>query len=441
MHILSVNVGKSRTVSIGGRDVATAIYKTPVSGAHRVEGSGLIGDERVDKRPLGDSHHAVYAYPHEHYGYFEKQLGRYDFELGQFGENLTVVGLPETAARIGDLLRCGSALLQVAHPRIPCKKLDHRMGSAFARAFLESRRVGYYLRVREPGWLRAGDPIVLLDRDEASPTVDTFVRVSQFDYWNPDELEALLTARDLPPGWREVLMDKLARAQSAAGWFGMRELVVTRRRAHSDGWIGLCLACGQGKPLPPFVGGQQLTLAFRPPELGARTLRQALPAERSPLDDGQYAISLWPDAEPDSLVHALAKTATPGTRLRAEAARGGLNPQTDNPHADTDVLCVCEPCGSQTLIGLIQDWAVSTERLPLQLLCVGGPLPEVAQLALARLARAPTVETVASLTHGTPHARPTTRIYISGRRAFVEQVREHTRALGWTRDRCETQVL
>src|SRR5512139_965732 len=157
MHILSVNVAAIRTLTIKQRTVQTGLYKVPMTGAVRVTRLGLQDDVLIEPRPMGPEHHAVYAYPHEHYAYWQHELGREPFPLGQFGENLTVTGLLEEEVRIGDIFRFGSAVLQVAQPRIPCAKLDDRMGMRFARMFLASRKVGYYLRVLQEGSVAQGD--------------------------------------------------------------------------------------------------------------------------------------------------------------------------------------------------------------------------------------------------------------------------------------------
>ena len=97
--------------------------------------------------------------------------------MGQFGENLTVEGMPETEVHIDDVYRVGAAVLQVSQPRSPCFKLALKMElPRFPRAFLASGRTGFYLRVIEEGEIGAGDAITLLERDPRSLTVEQTVR-------------------------------------------------------------------------------------------------------------------------------------------------------------------------------------------------------------------------------------------------------------------------
>lgn len=263
MRILSVNVGDSRPVTVKKRTIQSGIYKVPVSGPVNVSRLGLQDDVRIEERKMGLENSAVYAYPHEHYAYWQQVLNREEtFPIGQFGENVTVTGMLEEEVRIGDIFRFGNTVLQVAHPRIPCGKLNARMGLRFAPMFLASCKVGYYMRVLEEGTLSEGDSIELLERDENSPTMEEFVRVTHYEYWDTVALKQLLQARDLMPDWRETIEAKLVRSQAATGWHGVRLLQVVNTRKESDDTISLELKCFRGRDLPSFHGGQQLMIAL-----------------------------------------------------------------------------------------------------------------------------------------------------------------------------------
>ena len=137
-----------------------------------VGATNLDGDGQADLTVHGGVDKAVYAYPLEHYAHWTAALGRDDLAPGRFGENLTTEGLLEDDVLVGDVLRVGSALLEVSQPRVPCFKLAARMGDpAFARPFLRSGRVGFYLRVLEQGELGAGDAIVRERRGEGGLSI------------------------------------------------------------------------------------------------------------------------------------------------------------------------------------------------------------------------------------------------------------------------------
>ena len=298
MYILSVNVGSSREVTIKNRPAQTGIYKMPVTGTVTVTRCGLQDDVRIEKRKMGLEHSAVYAYPFEHYEYWQRELGRDDpFPMGQFGENLTVTGLLEEEVRIGDVFRFGNTILQVAHPRIPCNKLNECMGLRFAPMFLASRKVGYYFRVLSEGTLKADDRIELLERDENSPTIEEFVRISFYEYWDSEALQYLLQARDLMPAWRETIEAKLNRAQTANGWHGLRKFEVVRREQESEDTFSLDLKCAKGRALAPFHGGQQITVVLA--GHSANQQRQPCILCSSPKDLSTYRIIVRHRASPD----------------------------------------------------------------------------------------------------------------------------------------------
>ena len=166
VELLSVNVARPRTVPLRGRTVSTAIFKEPVLFRVRVGRLNVEGDRQADLRVHGGPDQAVYAYDLSGYEHWRRELSR-DLPFGQFGENLTVSGLPETEVSIGDVYRVGGALLQVTRPRVPCAKLAMRMERPdFGKAFLASGRTGFYLRVLEEGEIGAGDPI---ERTAANP--------------------------------------------------------------------------------------------------------------------------------------------------------------------------------------------------------------------------------------------------------------------------------
>ena len=169
--LLSVNVGLPRSVESRGRTVRTGIFKEPVLFRVHVGKLNVDGDRQADLRVHGGPDKAVYAYDFSGYTHWRRELSR-ELPFGQFGENLTVDGLPETEVRIGDTYRIGAALLQVSEPRSPCFKLAMKMElPTFPKAFLAAGRTGFYLRVLEEGEIGAGDAIELVSREARGITV------------------------------------------------------------------------------------------------------------------------------------------------------------------------------------------------------------------------------------------------------------------------------
>ena len=210
MKVLSVNVGRPRSVAYNDTTVMTGIFKQAVEGPVVLHTDHLEGDGQADLRVHGGSHKAVYLYPHEHYAYWQQQLGREAFAYGQFGENLTVSGMLEAGVHIGDRYAIGDTVLQVTQPRTPCFKLGIRMGlAAFPKTFMASGRVGFYVRVLQTGSLQAGQAISCLGRDPAAISVEQAWRLFHLERDNRAGIQALLAVEALSPSWREAFEKRL----------------------------------------------------------------------------------------------------------------------------------------------------------------------------------------------------------------------------------------
>lgn len=169
--ILSVNLADVRAVLRQGGRVPTGIWKLPASGPVTATRNGLGGDTQADPSVHGGPDKAVYAYAREDTDWWEGELGR-ALEHGAFGENLTLRGVDVSGARVGELWRVGTTLLEVSEPRLPCWKLGARMGDPkFVKRFAKALRPGAYLRVLEDGELAAGDAVELVDRPDHDVTM------------------------------------------------------------------------------------------------------------------------------------------------------------------------------------------------------------------------------------------------------------------------------
>jgi MOSC domain-containing protein YiiM len=214
MKIVSVNVGLPREVVWKGTTVQTAIFKEPVAGTVAIRELNLAGDQQADLTVHGGPEKAVYAYPAEHYKYWRKQLSDDSLSWGAFGENLTTEGLWEEKRCIGDLLRVGSAVLQITQPRMPCYKLQLRFNrDDMIKRFLLSGRSGLYFDVIERGDVAAGSKVEILDRDPNGVTVSDIVRLYLGQTRDPRLLQRATNVGSLPENWKAQL---LLRAQNQA---------------------------------------------------------------------------------------------------------------------------------------------------------------------------------------------------------------------------------
>ena len=189
MKVVSVNVGRPAPLATGKRVVQSAIGKTPVEGPVAVRGVNLEGDDQADRSVHGGPDQAVYAYASEDIAYWSEQLGR-ELPAGTFGENLTVAGLDVSGVRIGERWRIGTVELRVTGPRIPCFKLEARIGErGFQKAFLHAGRPGAYFAIAREGELQAGDAVEILHRPDHDVTPRLIVETMWLDRTRLAEVE------------------------------------------------------------------------------------------------------------------------------------------------------------------------------------------------------------------------------------------------------------
>jgi len=203
-------VGLPRAVRVNGREVLTAIWKSPVEGRVALRGVNLRGDDQADRELHGGPDKAVYAYAAEDTEAWEAELGR-ALGPGAFGENLTTRGLPVSEAVIGERWAIGSALLEVAQPRLPCFKLGLRMGDPrFPKRFAAAGRPGAYLRVVREGDIGAADSIRVVSRPAHAVTS---ALVSRAILREPQLLARALQASELPSGLRAWMAERAEHAE------------------------------------------------------------------------------------------------------------------------------------------------------------------------------------------------------------------------------------
>ena len=155
------------------RTVLSAINKTPVSTITQpqeieVTTTGIVGDEQADLQVHGGTEKALYMYPQEHYSFWSSLFSEVKgqsihLEHGYLGENLTISGLSEHDVYVGDRLRIGAIECAVTKLREPCYKFTAKTGVATAaKAMIQGARSGWYLRVLQTGFLKAGDAITVI---------------------------------------------------------------------------------------------------------------------------------------------------------------------------------------------------------------------------------------------------------------------------------------
>jgi MOSC domain-containing protein YiiM len=158
--ILQVNVSPG---GVPKRPVAEGVV-TPL---------GLAGDLHAHPQIHGGPRQALLLITAE--GIDElKELG-FPLYYGALGENLTTRGLDRRTLRAGQRYRAGEAVIELTKVRAPCETLNV-YGPAIQKAVYD-REIkagdvtsprwglsGFYASVVQPGVIRPGDPVVLLDQ-------------------------------------------------------------------------------------------------------------------------------------------------------------------------------------------------------------------------------------------------------------------------------------
>ena len=360
-RLVSVNVGLPRDITWRGEKVHTAVWKQPVQGRVAVRRLNVEGDGQGDLAGHGGEHRAVMVYQTDAYRYWEAHLGRNDFSFGQFGENFTVVGLPDDEVCIGDRYRVGSALFEVTQPRVTCYRVGIRMAEpAMAALLVSHHRPGFYFRVLEEGEVGAGDEIVkVLD----GPERVTVANVDALLYLpNPsrEQLERSLRVPALSPGWKTSLRALAEQNPSQSGnpglkastgpppaWAGFRRMRLTRIDRETANVLSFFIETPDGGSLPAALPGQFLVLRLRTTPEGPMLLRNysmsGMPGART------YRVSVKREA--NGLVSSyLHDHVHVGDVVEVSAPRGGFTLRS----GDGPVVLLSAGIGATPVLAMLQ---------------------------------------------------------------------------------------
>jgi len=374
-RLLAVNVGLPQNIQWRGETVHTGIWKHPVQGrclAHRLN---LEGDGQGDLAGHGGEQRAVLVYQIDSYRYWERALGRSDFTFGQFGENLTVDGLPDGEVCIGDRYRIGSALLEVTQPRVTCYRVGIRMKDPRIPALLVAHhRPGFYMRVLEEGEVGAGDEIAKVAEGPELFTVADIDALLYLPGHHPDQLQRALRIPALSPGWRSSFKALVAQragnlptvgnrglspaASPPPAWRGFRPLRVSRIERESAGVISLTFESMDGSRLPPALPGQFVVLRLRP-AANAPVLLRNYSLSGAP-DAGTYRVSIKQEENGKGSTF-LQRQIKSGDLLEASAPRGSFTLQP----GDTPVVLLSAGIGATPVLGMLH--ALAASRSPREL--------------------------------------------------------------------------
>lgn len=175
IELVSVNVAlPSYLCKRRGHMIQSGIRKQPVSSRTvTVSETNISGDGQGDLKVHGGPEKAVYGYPSEHWArWTDERKPAQPYGPGSFGENLSLAGMLEDEACIGDIWRWGEVRLQICQPRYPCYKLGEALNDrAVIKAMVANGRTGWYFRVLTPGEAPTRGAMELEARDPAGVSV------------------------------------------------------------------------------------------------------------------------------------------------------------------------------------------------------------------------------------------------------------------------------
>ena len=210
-RVVSVQVGRANLLAYRGDTVNTAIRKRPADGPVHLGTLGFEGDEQADQVNHGGPDMAASFFARSTSSELS-QRSNLDLQPGAFGENLTTTGLLEDEVMIGDVLKLGDAVVQVAQPRGPCFKVAARHGVKQLPAILALElKAGFLVRVITPGAVTAGDAIELMERHSEISVAET-LRVKYRDRADDEALAAVLA---VPQSAAQTAEDCVASAIAA----------------------------------------------------------------------------------------------------------------------------------------------------------------------------------------------------------------------------------
>lgn len=377
-RLVSVNVGMPADVSWQGRTVHTGAWKQPVEGPSMVRRLNIDGDGQGDLGGHGGENRAVLVYQLDSYRHWAAELNR-DLRPGDFGENLTVDGLPDHDVCIGDRYEIGDALFEVTQPRVTCYRLGLRLDEPRMAALLVShRRPGFYCRVLREGHIQAGDEIVKVADGPYRVTVAEIDALLYLPGHPRAALERALRVEALSPGWKTSLRALLDDTRTGDGhepagnrgltgvyaeppaWSGWRTLRVIEVDQESRNVMAVTLA--DTAPLPRWQAGQ--SVAVRIPGLqGTETLIRNYSLSNNPAS-GVYRIGV--KREPHGVVSQwIHQHVSVGATLDIAAPRGTFVVAAGN----RPVVLISAGVGVTPMLSMLNAVADTDPDRPLWWLC------------------------------------------------------------------------
>ncbi len=213
-NVVAVFTGRPKTMLDERGRWRSSIFRDRVAGPVAISMEGLAGD-KVTQPFHGGPGAAICVHLMDHYDFWNARLGM-DLKPGYAGENVTLGDITEDQIWVGDVVRLGTALVQVSGPRMPCATLARRIGRPdWVKLTIQENRAGFYLRVLEPGVVKEGDGWRLERRLNEGASIPAVMRCLFLEF-DADFARAMVEMEGLEEWWREQARKKLAKIRDGA---------------------------------------------------------------------------------------------------------------------------------------------------------------------------------------------------------------------------------
>lgn len=207
--IQGIFIGQPKTITDERGSWTSSIMRDPVTHPIWLRPGGLEGD-KVTQPYHGGADADLCIHLLDHYRFWNEHY-QMNLHAGAVGENFTLEGLHEEAVCAGDIVRVGSALVQVSGPRVPCANLARRIGRAdWVKLTIRENRTGFYACVLEAGIVQPGDAWDLQERSNPDGAIPAINRCLYLDF-DPVYAARMVQMQGLADWWKELVVEKQAR--------------------------------------------------------------------------------------------------------------------------------------------------------------------------------------------------------------------------------------
>ncbi len=177
----------------------------------------IEGDEVFNKLYHGGQMRVIHHYTGDNYNILKEDIPEISdrFIAGSFGENIYTDELDESKLCIGDIFKVADqVMLQVTVTRRPCQTLNVTYENpSVLKSVIKNGHCGWFYRVLEPGVIRVGDKMALVQRPHPNLKLNKLHAqgYSSSKFSDEDFLIECMDSGLLDKGWEPKISSFLAK--------------------------------------------------------------------------------------------------------------------------------------------------------------------------------------------------------------------------------------